>query len=314
MLDKKCHDEVTNIKREDKSKSADKKDKNLKRNERNDETKCDIAIQTTKDSKTTSDTREEEKSKRVQSPRKQSKSRRKCESTSSSEKDISPPVVIEQAKVEIIECMEPSNEVIIEQSQPEDSQNEAIDDTQNPSNDEIKVLPTEPDMSEVANEIVVASDIIIESPIEATLETPAISNELFFIEGDSHCITNEKEQSQQNQESTELKLHPVPIEIGPNYRFESKEEVVSETILDLPLNSNEEVIFDSRDLEAEKSTIKSPENESFDSTKENSGSNSMSASCSSKAKKRKVVTTEVEDDGTVVFTIVRKKKRKIAKT
>lgn len=107
----------------------------------------------------------------------------------------------------------------------------------------------------------------------------------------------------------ELTVEQVPLEVGPEYCF--KQQPVEEVILELPMEHTEEIIYDSRDLNENKSPKnESTTNESFESTKENSLNNSLDK----KSRKRKMVTTEVESDGTVVFTITRKKKRKTAKS
>lgn len=107
----------------------------------------------------------------------------------------------------------------------------------------------------------------------------------------------------------ELTVEQVPLEVGPEYCF--KQQPVEEVILELPMEHTEEIIYDSRELNENKSPKnESTTNESFESTKENSLNNSLDK----KSRKRKMVTTEVESDGTVVFTITRKKKRKTAKS
>jgi hypothetical protein len=80
-------------------------------------------------------------------------------------------------------------------------------------------------------------------------------------------------------------------------------------IFQLPITENVEVLFDSRNLSDEH--VKSTENESFDSTKENLTNNTtLNTSLNTSGRKRKIVTTEVESDGTVIFTIIRKSRKK----
>lgn len=92
---------------------------------------------------------------------------------------------------------------------------------------------------------------------------------------------------------------------GFNEEVIKNHEIESPPQLTINENVVEEVLFDSQNLLDEQ--IKSTENESFDSTKENSMNNN---SLNNSGRKRKIVTTEVESDGTVIFKIIRKKKRR----
>lgn len=220
------------------------------------------------------------------------------------ELELDQKILPDQIQLEITKSPERLSIIDQEKNLP-DTKNELIiqssEEIKNSSND---VLSNELFIPDVSNEVELTSkfmetDIINENDNSEEIKTNAV-------ECHSEVAT-----IKENREETP-KLYLVPIEIGPQYCYKNTTDVSSD-ILELPL-SNEEVIFDSRNLSNQDTPIKSPENESFDSTKENLAANSsLNTSPSNKSKKRKIVTTEVEDDGTVVFTIIRKKKRKIAK-